>query len=179
MIRRGISKGVTIGVVIAVVLVIGALYAFFFMPTGPKVYEVELREYSFNLVGDSFPIEVKAGETVVFKLKNRGTVVHEFMIVKDKDFFIDAMHQKIQELMNQMSDIEEVEASLEDFHHMLMMQNMNLIVGMEDLGPGEGKTLEVKFDSPGRYWVICMEIDGTLPDIHADKGMVAEIIVTS
>lgn len=179
MIRRGVSRAIAIGAVVVVVLVIAIIYALFFMPTGPKVFEVELREFSFDLVGDSFPISVKVGEQITFRIKNLGTVTHEFMIVKDKDFFINAMHQKIQELMGQTEDLEAIKGEIEDFHMALMMQNKDLIVAMTDLAPGEGKTLEVTFDEPGTYWVICLEVEGTLPQIHAEKGMVAEIIVTS
>lgn len=55
-----------------------------------------------------------------------------------------------------------------NFPHVYKIEGLEKEVNLQ---PGENKELEVTFDQPGTYKVLCTV------DAHADKGMVGEIVV--
>ncbi len=173
------NKSYIIAIVVVLVILGVAGYAFFLMQGGGNVYNIELREFAFVLKDGSFPLHVKAGEKITFKIKNVGGVGHEFMIVTDKDAVIDMIHQKIAELQAKYgNDTDKIETEYESWHESIMMQRKDLFLAMKDLEPGESATVTYTFQSPGTYWIVCAEVGGTLPKIHADFGMIAEIDVS-
>ncbi len=172
------NKSYIIVLVVAIVLAGVVLGAMFLMGGGPKVIEVELREFSFAVKGESPPLRVKAGEPIIFKAVNRGVVVHELMIVSDKDRLINLATQKLAELYTQYGDdIDTVEVKFKEWHEEIHMKEHGLILKSVEFEPGESKEIQFTFEEPGTYWLVCMEIEATYPQTHADQGMFLEIIV--
>jgi uncharacterized cupredoxin-like copper-binding protein len=162
------AKESLVGIVVIVVVPVGAgLYLM--LPTGPKEYDIELRESSFAVKDGGTSISVRAGETVVFKIINVGGVDHEFMVVTDKDEVLTLASQKISELLDEFGEDEEaVEHEYEEWHEMLHHMRSDLMLLMVHLEPGESETVEFMFDEPGTYWMVCLELHGSFPNTHAE-----------
>ncbi len=173
------DKKILAGLGIAVVAVI-IIFGFMMMPTA-TTYEVQLTEYRFIIKGVSEPLTVKAGETVIFKIKNVGGVEHEFMIVSDrmKEMMLERATELFQDLQAQgLSGEELIEKFEEEFAHAEEGMEQGML-GEIILEPGEEGTLEVTFEEPGTYWIICVEVEGTgeFGKTHAHEGMVFKVVV--
>jgi len=167
------------GSAIVVVVLVALVFFMFFPATEVKSYEVELSDFVFVLKDGEFPIKVKVGETIRFKIRNVGGFEHEFMIVtadmKDK------MADEALDLINSLMDmglsgedlLEEFEKRFETHHE---EEGVLLEVVLE---PGEETVVEIVFEEPGTCYIICLEAEGTIEagKTHFHQGMFAEIIV--
>jgi len=97
----------------------------------------------------------KAGD-VTFKVKNNGTFVHEFVVVKATNAA--ALPTK--------PDGEANEDAIPDADH---------VDEVEDVAPGKSEDLKVTL-SPGNYVLFCNRVDGKTS--HFQKGMHANFTVT-
>lgn len=127
-------------------------------PQAARTVEVELRDVSF----EPRRIEVKAGETVHFKLKNTGQLLHEFNIGTP------AMHQAHQKEMQQMLDAGMMTATSMDMskHGGHMNHDDPNAVLLEP-----GKSAELTWTFPK---ATTLEFACNIPG-HYEAGMVGEI----
>lgn len=123
-----------------------------------RTVEVELRDVAF----EPRKIEVKAGETVHFKLKNTGQLLHEFNIGTP------VMHQAHQKEMQQMLDAGAMTATSMDMskHHGHMKHDDPNAVILE---PGKSAELTWTFTKAKTLEFAC-NVPG-----HYEAGMVGEI----
>lgn len=166
---------------IVVIAVVAAVF-FLLAPSGPREVRLEMYEFGFNGPTGGPAIRAKVGETIRIVLVNRGGAEHEFMVVGDKDGFLNALHQKISELKAKGMDEDEIEESeeLEELHHHYAAAMLMVGDKMEHdvvLKRGETETVTLRFDSPGTYHYLCAELDLTFPETHADRGMSGTIVV--
>lgn len=166
-----------------VVVVAAAASAFFLLaPSGPREIRLEAREFGFNGPSGGPTIRAKVGETIRIVLVNMGGADHEFMVVSDKDGFLQRLHQVIAELRAKGLDEEKIETSeeVEEVHHHFTA--VELTVGNErkmdvEVEPRESATFTLRFDRPGTYYYLCADMGLTFPEVHADRGMWGTIVV--
>ncbi len=167
------------GLVVLVMVILG--FFIFYPEPNVKAYEVDLSDFTFILRDGEFPITVKVGQTIIFKLRNVGGFDHEFMIVTPE--MKDMMLNKAVEVLNELKEMglsgEELLEMYEEEvggHGMEMGEGMILMVRLD---PGESTQVEVSFDEPGTYYIMCIEAGGTAEAgvSHAHQGMVAELVV--
>jgi len=169
------------GIVVAVIAIAGVAIFMLQSPAEGRVIEVELGDFVFNLKGVDEPLRVKAGETIVFKITNKGTVEHEFMIVSEdmKEMMLQSAMQLFQDLQAQGYEGQElIEKFEEEFGHAEEEMEGGML-GEMILEPGESGELKVTFEEPGTYYIICLEVEGTghAGKTHADMGMIFKVIV--
>ena len=166
----------------AIVITMVILGFFVLYPdAGVKAYEVELSDFIFILKNGEFPITVKAGDTVVFKVRNVGGFDHEFMIVTSdmKESMLNKAYKVLSELREKGLSGADL---LEEYEHEMgghggeMDEGMLLMLRLK---PGEESQGEITFHEPGTYYILCIEAGGTADagKSHAHQGMVAEIVV--
>ena len=171
-------KGVIIAIIVILVL-IGVFTVVNFLPLGPKKIVISMREYKFSIEGIGTVLNLKAGEKIVLDIRNDGVIVHELMIVRDKDEVVSLAEKVIEDLrMKYGDDVEAIEMGFEEWHEELHHDRPDLVLVSIDLEPGESSILEFTFDEPGTYWFICLEIDATFPETHAHNGMILKIVVS-
>ncbi len=169
------------GVVVAVIAIAGIAIFMMQGQTEGRVIEVELGDFLFNLKGVEEPLRVKAGETIVFKITNKGVFEHEFMVVTEdmKDMMLQNARRLFQDLQAQGYQGDElIEKFEEEFAHAEEGMEGGML-GEVILEPGDSTELKITFDEPGTYYIICLEVEGTGQNgqTHADMGMVFKIVV--
>ncbi len=174
---------IIIAIVIAVIAVGGL--ASYLTTSQPKAkeFKLEAQEFGYGSASGGPKLTVKAGETVKVTLVNKGAVDHEFRIVKDKDAFLLDVDKAVQKLQAQgIKDQDGVEKS-QGFKDARRATGLKIIkAGGEpdwdaDVEKGESKTFEFSVDAPGTYYYVCGELDATFPQVHAHRGMFAQIVV--
>jgi len=177
------STTIILGAVIVVAVAVGL--GVYLTISQPRVKEFKIETWDFGYNGPSGgpALTVKAGETVSITLVNKGSVTHEFRLVKDKDAFLSDVQKAVEKLQAQgIKDQEGVEDA-PAFKEARRLQGMKLVnVGGTldwdvDVEQGETKTIELVITTPGTYWYVCGELDATFPQIHAHRGMFGQIIV--
>jgi uncharacterized cupredoxin-like copper-binding protein len=172
-------KRVYLLALVLVGVVLGAS-AYFLLGQGEETeYTIIMREFSYLVEGGSLPLRLRAGVTYTLNVVNEGVVEHELMIVRSKDAMIGMVHEILYELGEEGLSGEELIEAFEHEHHEMeeAMESQGLLLFEIELEAGEEGVLTVTFDEPGVYWIVCVELEGSLPDTHADLGMVAQIIV--
>ena len=173
------KKNILIPMVTA--LLLAAIVAVYFVPLGASAKEISIKlyEFGYQLEDGDFPLKLKAGEVYTFKVVNIGGVEHELMIVTDPDFVIQDIKSAVNEYISQGVSIDDIDEKLDEEHHEFEERWVEAGVYIEGvkLGPGEETTFEVKIDQPGTYYMVCLVFKGSAPDTHADRGMIAEVIV--
>lgn len=169
------------GIVVAVIAIAGVAIFMMQSQTSARVIEVELGDFLFNLKGVEEPLRVKAGETIIFRITNKGAFEHEFMVVTEemKDMMLQNARQLFQDLQAQGYEGEElIEKFEEEFAHAEEGMEMGML-GEVLLEPGDSAELEITFEEPGTYYIICLEVEGTgqAGKTHADQGMIFKVIV--
>jgi len=162
--------------VIIVALVIISLISLltFFQFTQPK--ELTMMEFGFNGAMGGPTLELKKGETFKINLLNKGALRHEFMIIRDKDHYL----LQVKDLIEKSKGEEEAEKALEelmDIQALRVIKVGDKVLGEVEIDPGERLNLELRIDSPGKYYYVCSSFSGTFPKTHLDMGMFGEIIV--
>jgi len=177
------STTIVLGAVIVAAIAVGlGVYLATSQPR-LKEFKIETREFGYNGPSGGPTLTVKAGETVRITLVNKGAVDHEFRLVKDKDAFLSDVQKAVEKLQAQGIKDEEGVENAPAFKEARRLQGMQLVqVGGEldwdvDVEPGETRTFELVITTPGTYWYVCGELDATFPQIHAQRGMFAQIIV--
>lgn len=153
------------------------------VPRGPpvKTFTIDMVEYSFKRGQTTAPtLRVKVGDIVRISLNNKGAVTHEFMLFENPNMVVKMMKDVIKEL--QAQNLPEDEAMEEYEKKMAEMEDSGQItVAFEgadaDLQAGGSTTIEFTATRPGTFTFVCLEVDGTYPDIHYDKGMHGQLIV--
>lgn len=176
---RSVNKVIISIIVVVIIAIIGISVWYFLMTPGAREYVIRFREFAFIIEGTSFPLKIKAGETIKIKFINEGAVEHELMIVKDKDQVLKMAHALIEELQAQGFSGEDLIKAFEERHHEMEedIEKRGLLLFKVELGSGEEIIKELKIDTPGTYWAVCLELEGSAPKTHTDMGMYAQIIV--
>ena len=163
--------------------VIGVLVAY---PVGskPAMRELKIEAWDFGFNGPSGgPVQrLKAGETVRITLVSKAGTDHQLMVIRDKDAFLLEVNKTISSLAAKGLEQDDVEDATEYLSTLRAGSVGKLIVdGKQDIGvkvkPEETKTFTLTIDQPGTYWYLCTELDVTYPKIHADRGMLGQVIV--
>lgn len=135
--------------VVAIVVVAAAVY-FLYLTPREKTFVVKGSDYVFDVTN----IPVKVGDRVKITLRNVGGTDHELLVVADKDRAInDEKARREPELAFPEAEIEDVE-------------------------PGEEKSVTFTVNRAGTFYFLCLEKGGTTPLLHAEKGMIGTFIVT-
>ncbi len=173
-----VIAGVVVGVLAVAIILIGM------MPQEGRTVEVELGDFIFIFKDVEEPLRVKAGESVTFKITNRGGFTHEFMVVSEdmKNIMFMRAQELFQELMDQGLEGEElIETFEKEFAHREEASEAGAagMLGEAVLEPGESTELTIMFEKPGTYYVVCFEVEGTgqAGKTHADQGMIFKIVV--
>ncbi|GBC75543.1 hypothetical protein HRbin06_00861 [archaeon HR06] len=162
-------------IVILIIILITVTFSLtFFQLTQPK--ELTMMEFGFNGALGGPRLELRKGETFKLTLLNKGALMHEFMIIKDKDSY----SLKVKDLVEKSKDEEEAEKALEELMETQTLRVIKVgdkILGEVELKPNEGLNLELRIDSPGKYYYVCSSFSGTFPKTHLEMGMFGEIVV--
>lgn len=102
--------------------------------------------------GTNPTLRVKTGDLVKIVYKNTGALTHELLIVEDKD-----------EALATEKAGGEVE--------------LPFGYEIEDVEPGQERTVTFVASHSGNFFYICFEDAGTAPAFHAEKGMFGQFIV--
>ncbi|MBI2184954.1 MAG: cupredoxin domain-containing protein [Thaumarchaeota archaeon] len=170
---------------VAIIVVAIAGTAIYVMASPPKVKEIrlELQEFGYNGAKSGPTLTIKAGETYRLTLVNKGAIDHEFRLAKDKEAFLSDTKSAIAKLQSQgIKDVAGLEAA-SAFKESRRLTGIQAVkIGQEfdwdaDVDVGETKTVELVINTPGTYWYVCGEPDGTFPLLHAHQGMVGQLVV--
>jgi uncharacterized cupredoxin-like copper-binding protein len=169
--------------IVAVVVVVAAVSVFFLIPRGPSVREftLDMVEYAFRQGTTNNPtLRVKVGDTVVIRLNNKGAVTHEFMLFENAESVVNMMRDVVKDLTARNVPKDEALEQYED--RKTEMEDSGMIkVAFEgadaDAEPGNSATIRFTATRPGTFTYICLEVEGSYPDIHYDKGMHGQLIV--
>lgn len=174
------SKLTILGVVAVIVAAaVGGYILFFSEQVSGREYNVRFSDFVFILEDGDWPLRVKVGEKIVFHCKNVGGYPHEMMIVtpETKDQLLNTAHNILADLANQGLTGDDLGERYEEVlgEH----ESEDGVLAEIILEPGESGDVTVVFTEPGTYYVICLEADGTADGlkVHADHGMIAQIIV--
>ncbi len=174
------SKLTVIGIVAMVVAAaVGAYILFFSEQVSGKEYNVKFSDFVFVLEDGNWPLRVKVGQKIVFKCKNVGGYPHEMMIVTPEAK--DALLQMAKGILNDLASQGLTGDELAERYEEVLADHEaeDGVLAEIILEPGESGDISVVFTEPGTYYVICLEADGTADGlkVHAEHGMIAEIIV--
>ncbi len=97
-----VSRSVIIGVAVALVILAG-IGGFLLLPKGPPVKEFQttMQEFGYDGYSGGPTYAVKVGDTVRFKVTNKGGAGHEFVVVADLNGTTKMFHDVITKLTNQ------------------------------------------------------------------------------
>jgi uncharacterized cupredoxin-like copper-binding protein len=169
--------------IVVVVVVIAAVAAFFLILRGPAVREftLDMVEYAFRQGTTNNPtLRVKVGDIVVIRLNNKGSVTHEFMLFENADSVVNKLRDVVKDLTAR--DVPEDEAEKQYEEKKAELEEKGIIkVAFEgadaDAEPGESVTIRFTATRPGTFTYVCLEVEGSYPDLHYDKGMHGQLIV--
>ena len=191
---KGMSQaaGASIIALALVLLALGIFYAYntVFLKAQPAdMYELELSEYQFRVV-NAPAIVTTVGKPLILKLTNVGTVKHEFMLVKSVEMSKQMIQMAIEEALQvakekNITDEAEIIELAQEIHDEQMHEMLEKIFeGVAEgelkasLTPGSEQVLQMTFLKPGIYTYVCVQLEGTYPEAHLEKGMFGFIIVT-
>ena len=163
---------------LVVAIVVGASAWLFGGLSGSKEITIKMREFAYELEDGDWPLILKAGENYKVRIVNIGAVKHEIMIVKDKDVVLKEIDGVLGGLEN--AEPREFEEAYEEAHHEVeeKLEDAGIMVGeLGALEPGEETVVELRIDEPGTYWLVCVEVEGSIPQTHLHEGMASQLIV--
>jgi len=155
-------------------------YIYFSGITSKQIYRIRMVDYAYSIEDGGLPLKLRANTEYTFEVVNIGKFVHELMIVRDnKDRVIGDLKSLVSRLISEGYEGEELLEEIELLHHELEeeWEEAGILFFKIELNPGEEGLMNVEFSEPGEYWMICLELEGTAPDPHYERGMVAKIIV--
>lgn len=179
----------TIVAVIAIIIALIAVYTLTMSPTDEsenkssteptQIFTIGMREYSFKITDNIFPLKIKTGELFQIKLTNEGVLPHELMLVKDKDKIFEVVNNILADLTSQglEGNMNEYIDKYVEAHKKMITDNSDIIIGSWILSTGDQNNIDLKIYEPGTYWLVCLEMGGTAPKTHLHRNMFAEITV--
>ncbi len=176
--REKISAKIIVPSLLVSAVIVGGAAWYLGLVSSPGEITIRMREFSYVLEAGDWPLILKAGETYRMRIINDGAVVHEAMVVRDAGKVLEIMDESLRELESLSG--EDFEKAFEKMHHEVeehLEEEGLMLLEADDLAPGEETVMELKLDEPGTYWIVCMEVEGTLPKTHLHAGMEAKIIV--
>ncbi len=175
---KGVSAKIVIPSLLVAAVIIGGATWYLGAITDQREITIRMREFAYVLEGGDWPLVLKAGEMYRVRMVNEGAVVHEAMIVKDRERVLEIIDGALSELKGLSG--EDFEEAFDKMHHEVeegLEEEGLMLFEADDLASGEETVMELRFDEPGTYWIVCMEVEGTIPKTHLHAGMEAEIIV--
>ena len=169
---------------VVIVLAVAGISAYL-LTSQPKVkeFKLELLDYGYNGSSGGPTLRVKAGDVVKVTLINKSERVHEFRLSSNMDKFLSDVDKVVANLQAQGLKTADQVDSAQAFKDARRLTGMKLVMVNNaldwdtDVDPGKTVTIQFSIDTPGTYWYLCGELDGTFPQTHTHKSMFGQIIV--
>ncbi|MEM4174105.1 MAG: hypothetical protein QXV14_05880 [Candidatus Caldarchaeum sp.] len=169
-------------VVLSIAIMATGVVSFYLLSSsGQKELRLTAMEFGFNNYSGGPMLRVKTGENIIIFLENEGGVVHEFIVVKDLDAFLNDLRTAVKASGSGLTS-DEVDKVLpvEMMHHkhaaaMFLMEGQLLHHVMVD--PQQTVRFRLVINRPGTYFYVCPMFAATFPETHADRGMFGVLVV--